>query len=258
MKKILAIILTLIFCSCLISCNNEEPIAGKRPIYGEYVHPDFETQYTIEEHMERLSKIASKTLKLKNFKVSIVYAFYDFDAEYFLIEYETEEYEYDVHISQMATYNPFYPPKQDLWQEVLIKETATSGYILGYIYEDNYYYGLLINQRHYGGIYCGSVQQYTRGQSPYKAYGYEDNVKYYGGQIAAVACEEGLKIVACEDCFKMDVGFELIKNGKYTHEGCRVGELLTMEECEKLMKDNRKARFFMGTGLLKMPKEENT
>lgn len=253
MKKLVAIILSLTLIFVISACDAEEDqmLGGWEKEYTEYVHPDFETQYTVEEHIERLNLIASKTLKLKKFKVSIVYAFYDFDAEYFLIEFEREEYEYDVHIYQMSDYINRYADIENL-NDVTIKERATNGYILGYISEDKYFCNLFVNLRWYGGQPgFGYVQKFSDGLSPYKAYGYEDNVKYYGGQTAAVACKEGLKIVACEGCFKMRVGFELVESGKYSHKGCRVGELLTMEECEKLMVDNRK----YGYDELKMPKE---
>lgn len=251
MKKLMAIVLSLILVLIITACDTEEEMGGWEKEYTEYVHPDFVTNYTEEEHIERLSLIASKTLGLKKFKISIVYAFYDFDPEYFLIEFEREEYKYDVYISQMTSYNNRHTDIENL-RNVTIKETATNGYILGSIEDDKYYYNLFVNLGWYGGEPgFGYIQKYSDGLSPYKAYGYEDNVKYYGGQIAAVACEEGLKIVACEDCFKMRVGFELIENGKYSHKECRVGHLLTMEECEKLMLDNRKYRHKE----LEMPKE---
>ena len=248
-KKVLSICLLVImwllmvFC-CAVSCEVEDiPDDGGRFHYPDnYVHPDFVTNYTEEYHINYLTNLHEyypyNGTTIIN--VELIHAFHDYDCEYFLVEYEYDfgDESYSTYID---TYTYFHRTDEEFdkyrWYkplyDVTIKERATGEYILGYIKEDNYYYNLKSN------IHTRNDKtdfyKISRGISPYRAYGYEDNVKFYGNGIAAVLCDEGIKVVACEGCFRLDVGFELIASGKYSHKDCRVGDILTEEECEQLM-----------------------
>ena len=68
---------------------------------GGYTHPKFKTKYTEEEHVQRITARTEEIFaeeiesgEILNYEVEIVYAFYDNDPEYFLVELEyAEEWE---------------------------------------------------------------------------------------------------------------------------------------------------------------------
>ena len=65
---------------------------------GYYRHPRFKTKYTIEEHIQRISERTEEKFSwqiaegiIADYTVDIIYAFYDDDPEYFLVELEYAE-----------------------------------------------------------------------------------------------------------------------------------------------------------------------
>ena len=79
----------------LVACDLD---IGTRYPGQTYKHPDFVTAYTQEEHIQRISERTqtrfSKEIEsgeIVNYTVEIVYAFYDNDPEYFLVNLEYAE-----------------------------------------------------------------------------------------------------------------------------------------------------------------------
>lgn len=147
-----------------------------------YEHPKFKTDYTIEEHIERISALTEENFakelasgKLVSYNVEILYAFYDEDPEYFLIELEYAE-----------EWKGWYVTGEVEKIEYKTKYKHTIGYIL----YDEYHY--------LTGIY--NYYDFVDGRSSYRYYGYADNKKYVGfeglqavekdGQIIKLFSEE--------------------------------------------------------------------
>ncbi len=139
---------------------------------SNYVHPKFKTEYTVEEHLERLKDLTEKRFedslknrRIVNYDVEILYAFYDEDPEYFLVELEyAEEWE--------TTYKGL--PKS------VIKYTTNRKHLIGFIYKDNYYMGL------------DGYSDFQDGISAYTYLGYCEDRKYYGASNLGVFTEKGI------------------------------------------------------------------
>ena len=168
-KKVELLIMCILasLCFLLVGCWT---YAG-----SNYKHPDFVTQYTQEEHIQRISERTqtrfSKEIEsgeIVNYTVEIVYAFYDNDPEYFLVnlEYaeEFEKYSYGGELEYKTKYKHF----------------------LGFIENDEYYTGLYC----YGGENGDAM--FIGGRNPYEVTGYGDAKKYYGANRFAVETENGL------------------------------------------------------------------
>ena len=131
----------------------------------KYEHPPFSTQYTVEEHIERISDITDELLvtaevigEIIDYKVEIVYS-YDKDLpQLFMVQYEyAEEFKY------------FYRSGRGEARGYISKFE----FVIGYIENDEYKLGLK-----YGclGFMCG--------KNPYQVYeeitGETVGKKYYG------------------------------------------------------------------------------
>lgn len=144
------------------------------PKDGGYEHPDFETEYTLEEHMSRIAtrteeKFAEEIVngEIVNYEVEIVYAFYDHDPEYFLVELEyAKEFEWN------------YPKADGGFATCLTKYK----HLIGYIIEDRY---------------CVGLQDYDEGdgfiggRSSYELCGFSNSKKYYERLTHGVETPEG-------------------------------------------------------------------
>lgn len=181
--------------------------------WERYKHPDFVTSYTEAEHIERIKERTetrfSKEIErgeIANYTVEIVYAFYDNDPEYFLVNLEYEN---------------------DFPAEYATEGTRTKyKHFLGYIENDEYYAGVY----NYSGEKGDSM--FTEGRNAYEVAGYGEAKKYYGNRIFAVETEgELLKI------FKGSTGrVEFAGGGQGEWEQYIIPET----EYEDLMKNNYK------------------
>lgn len=178
MKKVLTWIL-----ACCLFILSFSACACRTNIDGGYTHPVFKTKYTVEEHIERITARAQARFAediesglVVDIFVDIVYAFYDDDPEYFLVEVEwKEEKEYEF---------SFYEKEKNY--------TFVTKYIhlVGFIRNDVYVYGLM--KCPYGRRGEKNIDTYMPGKSPYTICGYRDGKKYYGSGSFAVQTDEGL------------------------------------------------------------------
>ncbi|MBE5752009.1 MAG: hypothetical protein E7357_06310, partial [Clostridiales bacterium] len=123
--------------------------------YPEY--PDYQSAYTEEEHIERISEIVAAQewtwmygARIAAYEVETVYAFSDNDPEFFLIDLKF----------------------QDAFETLSIthKQIETDeGFMLGYIVDDEYY-----------------IVVEGNGDNPWEYAGYADAKKYFGSYIYAV------------------------------------------------------------------------
>lgn len=175
MKKI-SIILSIIFFSLIFCGCAVEPMK-----FGGYSHPDFETKYTEEEHVQRISARTEEKFaeELKNgtlvsYDVEIVYAFYDNDPEYFLVNLEYAE-------EQAGSYQTEDNPSLDPEKGEYISFYTKYKHIIGFIKEDTYYCSLNDYYR-----------EFHYGRNCYELCGYKNAKKYYGCGRHGVKTDEGV------------------------------------------------------------------
>ena len=205
MKKFLALLLCTV---CLFSgCK------------GGYKHPKFKTEYTIEEHIVRIEERTKERFEeeiasgeLVSYNVDIVYAFYDNDPEYFLVELEyANEWEnlIDENSPEYGTYTTKYK------------------HLIGYIEGDNYWTGLY------------SYDDFMDGRSSYRIFGYSTAKKYYGGHIQAVEENGELITVFDRNCFHNSFG-DRVEFHIHYQKSCYTYEVVAKEEYKELMESNFK------------------
>ena len=92
-------------------------------------HPDFQTEYTIEEHIDRIRARTEENFskeiqvgKIVNIEIEILYAFYDSDPEYFMVELE-----YAKEFAGEYTY------RDDYWMETPVSYTTKYKHFIGFI-----------------------------------------------------------------------------------------------------------------------------
>ncbi len=190
-KKITTIVSSFLLSLLLTGCSGCQQRDGDY----DYVHPDFITEYTIEEHIERITtrteEIFEEEIKngdIVDYTVEIVYAFYDNDPEYFLVELEyAKEWggKYD---------NPNDSPNVEN-DEYITYQTKYKHFI-GYIVNDRYWYGL----RDYWG--SDIKTSFKDGRSVYAFNGYEKERKYYG--MCKQAVEVQGEMLFLYDWYKCD------------------------------------------------------
>ena len=222
MKKI-SIILSIIFFSLIFCGCAVEPWET-----GGYSHPDFETKYTEEEHVQRISARTEEKFaeELKNgtlvsYDVEIVYAFYDNDPEYFLVNLEYAK-------EQEGSYQTKDKPSLDPEKGEYIFFFTKYKHIIGFINKDIYYCSLTFyyNDFHYG-------------QNCYELCGYKNAKKYYGGGHHGVKTDEGVLLIYdnSNSNNRGSVEFPLYQYGSDTS---LKQYILSEEEQKYLMKANYK------------------
>ena len=203
----------LILQSCLLfACDLD---SGTRHPSQTYKHPDFITQYTQEEHIQRISERTQTRFsneiesgEIVNYTVEIVYAFYDNDPEYFLVnlEYaeEFEKYSYGGELEYKTKYKHF----------------------LGFIEDDIYYTGI----NGYGGKNGDAM--FIDGRNPYEVAGYANAKKYYGNFVFAVQLDNDFLQV-----FNMEISEKV---EFFSKEEQWTQRIIPEMEYETLMKENWK------------------
>ena len=154
MKRIVNII-SLILVSIIVLSLSSCKIIGIS--YG-YSHPTYNSKFTSEQHKSLIKNIVEDDLyfaiennQITNINVEILYSFYDYDPEFFLVEVDGKTW----------GHNPDWKEGDDEWDSSILKDFH--GYIIGFINNDEYY-----------------QIGYHIGESPYRKLGYENNKKYFG------------------------------------------------------------------------------
>lgn len=222
MKKLLCLLLTIVCCLCMVACDNC-PSCEKK---GGYEHPEYQSEYTEEEHIERISartreKYAEEIEEgiIIDFKVEILYAFYDNDPEYFLVELE---YSLPLHGAYTNHYTTSDGEKGDT------RYTTKYKHIIGYIENDSYMTGIIY------------YADFMYGRSAYTVFGYNDSKKYYGGTVQAV--EKDGKIVQIFDTQCLSVGVIEFHSQKPAEGMCKcpMNEVVPESKYKYLMEANFK------------------
>lgn len=215
-------LIVLIF-SCVFIPKCIENI--KKNDYEPEWHEEYVSNLTEEQHLQNLVKITEEIFaeeieegEIVNYKVELVYAFYDNDPEYFLIELEFAE--------------EFIGSTDGCYQCEVTKRkhhyVSKYRHLIGYHNNDKYRYGV--------GNYCsGNRWAFRPGQSPYTYLGYANEKKYYGAEMFGVE-KDGkiLCVYSSSSSNEMPVG-----------EGCEHNELFSQyepsrEQQYQYMKDNNK------------------
>lgn len=164
---------TILFNSC-----GPAPGAGNK-------HPDFQTEYTIEEHIGRIRARTEEHFveeiekgEIVNIEIEILYAFYDNDPEYFMVELE-----YAKEFAGEYTY------RDDYGIESLVPYTTKYKHFIGFIENDEYY----ARVRAYTSYKDEPIEKFVDGRNPYALCGFDDFKKYCNSQsYCAVQTDEGV------------------------------------------------------------------
>ena len=184
MKKIIAFLILICslfsFSGCILATelffatiwSKEDPYQKSDPSdYPEY--PDYQSAYTEEEHIARLTEITNSGAwkylddqllygvndSINSFEVELVYAFCDNDPEFFLIDLTASKI--DVSLTIMGK-----------------GEETNEGFIFGYIFKDEYY-----------------VLSLRRGKNPWEYAGFENEKKYFGSYYYAIESDGVMTVV---------------------------------------------------------------
>lgn len=170
MKKIISVLLFILLL-CFSACGSYIRY------YGGYVHPRFSTDYTVEEHIQRISQRTEEKYSVGKagseyvaYRVGIIHAFYDDDPEYFFVELERKE--------EKNFYYEWYDLESGGGKQI-VKQTTKFKHFIGFIQDDRYYSGL--------PCYNGQGEEFwVNGREPYAFCGYDTEKKYYGRSVCAV------------------------------------------------------------------------
>ncbi len=149
-----------------------------QPLGGDYVHPDFSTEYTIDEHVQKIKEKTEEIFQgdiqsgaIVDYSVEIVYAFCDRDPEYFLVEIEYANEWNGVYRTNYPRYDDDTPTE--------IEYTTRYKHLIGFIENDTYKTGL-------NGYFGKNEAAFKDGKSCYALLGYSNNKKYYGASVFGV------------------------------------------------------------------------
>ena len=202
-NRLAILLLTLVISLLFGSCKDK---------FGGYTHPDFQTEYTEEEHIQRISALTEKKFakelqngEIESYDVEIVYAFYDEDPEFFMVTVKYAKHffaKYGDERSILGQYIAFYTKYK---------------YYIGYIKKDEYYQ----SSSYYG-------------RSPYELLGFQDAKKYYGALRYGVKTDEGI-LQIYDAQYRGSCEYPLPNSGS---EAAVKQVLLTEEQQRKYMNGN--------------------
>ncbi len=228
--KILTLFIIIIISCCIsFGCNF---VYDELEPDGGYKHPNFETVYSKEEHIDRIWDLTVERFKqdfdnckIKNLFVDIVYAFYDDDPEYFLVEIE--------YFEEFTNKGKFHYGLGSREIEITTKFIHT----IGYIYKDNYY-----SSQAYNAFYSG--------KSAYSTYASREYKKYYGNVVQAVLIDGKLIQLYHSNC--LDVSYPEIHNSNECWQ-CKDNPYQNKEVDETKLKHYMEANYQMYTNLPTYP-----
>lgn len=216
-------------------------LSGCAEKIGDYKQPVFQTKYTEEEHIQRISQRTEAIFeeeiesgKLLKYNVEIVYAFYDEDPEYFLVELE-----YVDECIKVTYENPNYSLDTGKQEPQYIEQTTRYQHFIGFIENDNYKTGLL----HYDSGSSNTKQCFMAGRSAYALYmegkGEQYGKKYYGGRVQGIERSGEIIVVAGMDCYENGIEWhQHTPNSTYTK--CNIGDVVPENLYENYMHSNYK------------------
>ena len=165
------------------------------PTHDPYEFPEFSTQYTEEEHIQRLSARTEEHLseyieekRLLHYEVELVYSFHHNDPEYFLIEIE--------YLS--AKYWGVDDNGYAIWEE-----ERRYAHTIGYIKNDEYYLGLNNYKRNKSADDWCNLEGFILDKSLWQIFGYDEAKKYYGSGVQAVQTDKGI-LTLCKGGFSSE------------------------------------------------------
>ena len=182
-KRLLPLILICSLCLYTFTACEEDRIIGGP---HNYTHPEFQTEYTIDEHIDRIRERTMEKFsaeiekgKIANIEVEILYAFYDNDPEYFMVQ-----------LQYTQDFTGSYRVKDESGRRVLKTYATRYKHFIGFIENDEYY----VRVRLYSGYGENSkrIAKFIDGRNPYELSGYGDAKKYCTVRHCAVETSEGL------------------------------------------------------------------
>ncbi|MBQ8229916.1 MAG: hypothetical protein IJZ32_04405 [Clostridia bacterium] len=217
----LSCVLFLSGCTYRNSCSDTSRRDG--PFFE---HPEFKTDYTIEEHIERISTLTEENFanelasgELVSYNVEILYAFYDEDPEYFLIELEYAE-------ERSSSYETC--ARDENKRNIIVQYKTKYMHMIGFIKYDKYY--------HLRYIYA---HQFVPGRSSYRYYGYTNNKKYVGAAgLQAVEKDGQIIKLFSPECIRRSEGNSGHSPEFHTHgesTPCVLNEVVSEDSYDYLM-----------------------
>ena len=186
-KFIFSLIFLLNFSFCISACEEDRIIGGPH----NYTHPEFQTEYTIDEHIDRIRERTMEKFsaeiekgKIANIEVEILYAFYDNDPEYFMVQLQyTQDFTGSYRIFERKS-----DGRYDMQQFKFVEYQTRYKHFIGFIENDEYYSCLPL----YVPSYVNSGDIFMAGRNPYELSGYGDAKKYCAVKHCAVETSDGL------------------------------------------------------------------
>lgn len=188
-SRFLVIILAMIFfCLTLVSCGGQPTVIT-----------DYKTQYSEEEHIQRISEQVEERFyndlqsgEIVNYQVELIHSFISDDPRFFMLQFEyAEEFEREYK-------NPAYHYSSASDLPKTITRRMKHRYIIGYIQDEEYRVGL--------AGFCAILQD---GKNPYEVFGHNNAKKYFGRGVYAVEIEgKRLRIFEGHDGQSIPAEFE--------------------------------------------------
>ena len=151
------------------------------PTHDPYEFPEFSTQYTEEEHIQRLSARTEERFadyieseRLLDYEVELVYSFYNEDPEYFLIEIEYWGIDSSCQKNEAGA----------------IQSIIRYAHAIGYLKNDEYYFGL--NSYSMSENSQNELDGFILDKSLWQIFDCDEGRKYYGSGVQAVQTDEGI------------------------------------------------------------------
>ena len=232
-KSVVGVLCTVFtFSTFLASCSKK---------IGGYTHPVFQTEYTQEEHIQRINQQTEAIFaeeinsgKLLKYNVEILYAYYDNDPEYFLVELE-----YVDECIEVICENPDYLSGTENQEPKYIYHTTKYQHFIGFIEDDVYKTGI----PYYDSGSRNPKDCFMPGRSAYALYtdgkGVQYGKKYYGGRVQGIERNGEIIIVAGMNCY--DNGIEWHQHKTYkSYPECNIGDVVSPNLYSSYMVGNYK------------------
>ena len=160
------------------------------PNMESFLLPEWETQYTVEEHEQRIRQKTQEIFEeqiangeIVNYQVEILYAFYDNAPEFFLVQLE---YSYERPVKGKDENG------NDTWHD------TKYSHLIGCTVSDKYY---LLNA--YYAVGYDAETWFMPGRNMYEVCGYQNEKKYFGTyDVQAVEVDGRMIELVGKDCYQ--------------------------------------------------------